>query len=35
MNNYIFDLDGTIVNSSKEVLLCFKKAFEKTGYKVD
>lgn len=25
--NYIFDLDGTIVNSSDEVLQCFDKAF--------
>lgn len=35
MRNYIFDLDGTIINSSKEVLLCFKKAFEKAGYAID
>lgn len=35
MNNYIFDLDGTIINSSKEVLLCFKKAFEKANYAID
>ena len=33
MRNYIFDLDGTLVNSSEEVLLCFKKAFDKAGYK--
>lgn len=35
MRNFIFDLDGTIINSSKEVLLCFEKAFEKSGYKID
>ena len=33
--NYIFDLDGTIVNSSEEVLSCFKKAFEEACYKID
>lgn len=33
--NYIFDLDGTIVNSSDEVLSCFKKAFKETKYEVD
>ncbi len=33
--NYIFDLDGTLVNSSEEVLLCFKKAFEAVGYPID
>lgn len=26
--NYIFDLDGTIVNSSNEILKCLKKAFQ-------
>ena len=35
MNNYIFDLDGTIINSSKEVLLCFEKAFERANYVID
>ena len=25
--NYIFDLDGTLINSSEEVLMCLKKAF--------
>jgi len=34
-SSYIFDLDGTLINSSKEVLLCFKKAFEKANYPVD
>ena len=34
-SDYIFDLDGTLINSSKEVLLCFKKAFEKTNYPID
>ncbi len=35
MRNYIFDLDGTLINSSGEVLACFKKAFERAGYPVD
>lgn len=34
-DNYIFDLDGTLVNSSEEVLLCFKKAFLKSKYNID
>ncbi|MBQ3819367.1 HAD hydrolase-like protein [bacterium] len=35
IKNYIFDLDGTIVNSSMEVLACFKKAFKKADYEID
>ena len=35
VNNFIFDLDGTLVNSSNEVLLCFKKAFEASDVKID
>lgn len=35
IKNYIFDLDGTIVNSSQEVLMCFKKAFQKSNYQID
>lgn len=35
IQNFIFDLDGTIVDSSKEVLLCFKRAFDKANYQVD
>lgn len=35
INNYIFDLDGTLTDSSKEVLLCFEKAFENTGITID
>lgn len=35
IKNYIFDLDGTIVNSSQEVLLCFKKAFQKSNCEID
>ncbi len=35
IKNYIFDLDGTIVNSSQEVLMCFKKAFQKSDYEID
>ncbi|MCQ2958394.1 MAG: HAD hydrolase-like protein, partial [Candidatus Gastranaerophilales bacterium] len=34
-DNFIFDLDGTLVNSSKEVLLCFDKAFQKANYPID
>lgn len=34
-DNYIFDLDGTIINSQKDVFLCFAKAFEKANYKID
>ncbi len=34
INNYIFDLDGTIVNSSQEVLLCFKKAFAASNVQI-
>lgn len=33
--NIIFDLDGTLVNSSEEVLICFKRAFDKANYPVD
>ena len=33
--NFIFDLDGTLVNSSEEILLCLKKAFEKSNYFID
>ena len=33
--NYIFDLDGTVINSSKEVLNCFDYAFKKAGYKIN
>lgn len=33
--NIIFDLDGTLVNSSEEVLKCFEKAFEKADFKID
>ena len=33
--NIIFDLDGTLVNSSEEVLNCFAKAFEKANYPLD
>lgn len=35
MNNYIFDLDGTLINSSKEVLLCMEKAFQQSNYPLD
>lgn len=35
MHNYIFDFDGTLIDSSQEVLLCFQKAFEESNYKID
>jgi beta-phosphoglucomutase-like phosphatase (HAD superfamily) len=34
-DNYIFDFDGTIINSQRDVFLCFEKAFEKENYKID
>ena len=34
-DNYIFDLDGTLINSSNEVLLCLKNAFKKSNYDID
>lgn len=34
-DNWIFDLDGTLINSSDEVLECFKKAFKVSGYEID
>lgn len=34
-DNYIFDFDGTIINSQTDVFLSFKKAFEKADYKID
>jgi len=34
-DNWIFDLDGTLVNSTDEVLRCFKHAFYKAEYPVD
>lgn len=35
IKNFIFDLDGTLVNSSDEVLNCIKKSFEQSGYNID
>lgn len=35
IKNYIFDLDGTIINSSAEVLKCFEKAFRMSDYPID
>lgn len=35
MSNYIFDLDGTLINSSREVLSCMEKAFIKSNYPID
>ena len=34
-DNIIFDLDGTLINSSEEVLHCFKKAFKTSNCKID
>lgn len=35
IKNYIFDLDGTLVDSSNEILKSLKEAFKKTCYQVD
>lgn len=35
IKNLIFDLDGTLINSSEEVLKCFEKAFEIAKYSID
>ena len=35
MHNFIFDLDGTLINSSNEVLNCLEKAFDKANYPLD
>ena len=35
IKNIIFDLDGTLINSSEEVLKCFEKAFEKASFVID
>ena len=35
MRNFIFDLDGTIINSSDEVMECMYKAFCRADYIVD
>lgn len=35
MYNFIFDLDGTIINSSNEVIECLYSAFCKADYKID
>lgn len=35
IKNYIFDLDGTIINSCQEVLKCFEKAFAIVGYPIN
>ena len=34
-DNFIFDMDGTLVNSSQEVINCFDKAFTKDYYVQD
>lgn len=34
-DNYIFDFDGTIINSQEDVFLCFERAFEKVNYQID
>ncbi|MBP3924568.1 HAD family hydrolase [bacterium] len=35
MHNYIFDLDGTIINSADEVLKCLKQSFLQAGYNIN
>lgn len=35
ISNFIFDLDGTILNSSDEVLRCFEKAFKAAHYPIN
>ena len=35
IENYIFDFDGTLINSQKDVFLSFQKAFEKVDYPID
>lgn len=34
-DNFIFDLDGTLVDSSSEVLMCLEKAFNECNVKFD
>ena len=34
-DNFIFDLDGTIINSSQEILLCLQRAFAESNYNID
>lgn len=34
-DNFIFDLDGTILNSSQEILKCLKSAFNKVKYQIN
>lgn len=35
LNNYIFDMDGTLINSSKEVLQCLKNACNKNKAQIN
>ena len=35
IKNYIFDLDGTLIDSSKEVIECMYRAFIEANYPVD
>lgn len=35
IQNYIFDMDGTLINSSREVMLCLKLAFQNAGVEID
>lgn len=35
MRNYIFDLDGTLINSSNEVIDCMYRAFVEANYPVE
>lgn len=35
VKNYIFDMDGTLINSSEEVLYCLQKACDNLGIKIN
>ena len=35
IKNYIFDLDGTVIDSCEEVLRCFELAFAKANYPIN
>lgn len=35
IENYIFDLDGTLINSSNEIIKCLKQAFNKANINID
>lgn len=35
LENFIFDLDGTVINSAEEILLCLKKALKEADCAID